>query len=436
MIMIRKALVSGMAALAAVASLPGRAAAPVPATVGAPVTITFYNYNLASAGVGADATRKLLQEFMAANPNIKVNAVGVNGAQLMARLQADVVAQRPVDVAQVIFSDLDFVAHNLGAKPLESVIPASELAANNAGMAPNALKLGMLDGKTYGLPYTISTPVLFYNTSLFKAAGLDPQHPPQTWSEVKEAALAIRKRTGKAGFVASMFGPGTADWILQGVVRSNGGEVISRDRKTLRFAEPESVAAISMLRDMNDSGALEKMDGAAAMEAMTGGGLGMYLESSAVQAHLLAGAKDRFELRASTMPSFGAKPVRPNNSGSALVVLSADPLKQRAAWELMKFLTSKRGYTVITSEIGYLPLRPEIVDAPQYLGAWAKDHPMVRPNLKQLAVLEPWEPMPGPNYRQIDKIMMDAVELAVRGKVDVRLTLKAAQDAAQHLMPK
>ena len=52
--------------------------------------------------------------------------------------------------------------------------------ANNVGMAPKALKLGVLDGKTYALPYTISTPILFYNADLFKAAGLDPQRPPQT----------------------------------------------------------------------------------------------------------------------------------------------------------------------------------------------------------------------------------------------------------------
>jgi multiple sugar transport system substrate-binding protein len=393
--MIRKTFLLGAAALAATVSLPGRAG-PVPATVDKPVTITFYNYNLATAGLGADGTRKLLQEFMAANPNVKVNAVGVNVAQLMPRLQADVAAQRPLDVAQVAFGDLDFVAHNLGAQPIESIVPVSELAANNVGMAPKALKLGVLDGKTY----------------------------------------AIRKNTGKAGFAAGLFGPSAYDWILQGVVRSNGGEVISRDRKTLRFAEPESVAAISMLRDLNDSGAMEKINSSAAMEAMTAGTLGMYLESSAVQGYLLAGAKDKFDLRATTMPAFGAKPPRPNNSGSALVILTRDPLKQRAAWELTKFLTSKRGYTVITSEIGYLPLRPEIVDDPQYLAAWAKEHPMVRPNLKQLAVLEPWDPMPGANYRQIGKMMMDAVEQAVRGQGDVRQTLKAAQDTAQALMPR
>jgi len=64
--MIRKTFLLGAAALAATVSLPGRAG-PVPATVDKPVTITFYNYNLATAGLGADGTRKLLQEFMAAN---------------------------------------------------------------------------------------------------------------------------------------------------------------------------------------------------------------------------------------------------------------------------------------------------------------------------------------------------------------------------------
>lgn len=103
--MIRKTFLLGAAALAATVSLPGRAG-PVPATVDKPVTITFYNYNLATAGLGADGTRKLLQEFMAANPNVKVNAVGVNVAQLMPRLQADVAAQRPLDVAFSGYAEL------------------------------------------------------------------------------------------------------------------------------------------------------------------------------------------------------------------------------------------------------------------------------------------------------------------------------------------
>jgi multiple sugar transport system substrate-binding protein len=407
-------------------------AAPV---IAAPVEITFYDYNLASAGNGADATRKLLAEFMAANPLIRVKGVAVPVEGFSGRVQADIAARRPVDLAQLAFSDLDFAAHSLGARPLEDLVPAAELAADFQGMSPTGLKLGVLDGKTYGLAYTFSTPVLFYNATLFKAAGLDPDHPPRTWAEVKQAALAIKAKTGKGGLITGILGPTAFDWLFQGVVRSNGGEVISRDRRTLTFAQPPAVQAVEMLRDLNDSGALVNLQLNSALEAMAAGDMGMYLQTSAIQAFLVNGAKGRFELRDTTMPSFGDKPVRPNNSGSALVILSDDPMRQRAAWELMKFLTSRHGYTVITSEIGYLPLRTDIVDDPQYLGDWVKQHPLIEPNLRQLAILEPWEPMPGPNYRQIVKTMMDAVETAVTSNVDVAATLQAAQRTAQGLMP-
>ncbi|MCR6673982.1 hypothetical protein [Devosia ginsengisoli] len=55
----------------------------------------------------------------------------------------------------------------------------------------------------------------------------------------------------------------------------------------------------------------------------------------------------------------------------------------------MKFLTSEHGYTIITSEIGYLPLRPAIVTDPDYLAGWVAEHPLVAPNLEQLDRLEP-----------------------------------------------
>ena len=422
-----------LSAVALLAAGPAFAQA-IPATVDQPVTITFYNYNLGSAGIGADATRKLINEFMAVNPNVTVEGVPYSSADA-SRIQADLAAGLPVDLVQTVFSDLDFAVTNFGAQALEDIVPAEELAAHFEGMSENGLKLGVLNGKTYGLAYTFSTPVLFYNADLFRAAGLDPDNPPKTWAELKQAALAIEEKTDAEGFTGGITGPGAADWLFQGVVRSNGGEVISRDRTTLKFAEPEAVEAVAMLRDLYDAGVYENMDFNGAVENMSAGTLGMYLQTSALQGSLVAGAAGKYELRASTMPSFGDKPTRPNNSGSALTIHTTDPVKQRAAWELMKFLTSERGYTIITSEIGYLPLRPAIVDDPQYLGEWVKEHPLVQPNLEQLARLEPWDPMPGPNYRQIVKTMMDSVEMAVFGGADVEATLADAQANAQALMP-
>jgi multiple sugar transport system substrate-binding protein len=231
-----------------------------------------------------------------------------------------------------------------------------------------------------------------------------------------------------------MFGP-SSDWMYQGIILSAGGTTISDDHKTLMFGEGKALDAIRMLRGMADAGAMQDLALDQQTETFASGNAGMYLQTSALQSALISGSTGKFELRDAAMPSFGDMATRPTNSGSALVIFSNDPLKQRAAWELMKFLTSKRGYTIITSQIGYLPLRTDIVDDPQYLGPWVKDHPLVRPNLDQLDRLSPWVSFPGQNYHQIEKTLTDAVEQAVFGKDDAAKVMTDAEHQAQQLMP-
>lgn len=432
----RRHFLAGTVALAATGPSSRASAQAMPAVVDRPVTISYYNYNLASAGNGAEATKRMIADFQRAEPNVRVEGVGASSSDITTRIQADVAAGRVPDVVQMVFSDLEFAVDKLGAVALEDVVPAEELRAHFEGIVPNGLQLGVVRGKTYGLAYTFSTPVLFYNADLFRKAGLDPERPPKTWAEVKAAALAVAASTRKEGLATGIFGPSAGDWLFQGVLRSNDGALMSPDRKRLAFAAPAAVEAVAMLRDLSDSGAYANLDLTAAMESMAAGNVGMYLQTSAIQGFLVKGAEGRFDLRATTMPRFGDKPQRPNNSGSALVILSRDPARRRAAWELMKFMTSKEAYTIITSQIGYLPLRTDIVDDPRYLGDWVKKHPLIRPNLEQLAMLERWETFPGPNYRQIQKIMMEGAEQAVFGGADPAAAMKEAQDSAQALMPR
>lgn len=398
-----------------------------------PVTITFYNYNLATASAGADATRELIAKFEEENPNIKVETVGVPSNDIVTRLQADMAAGQQPDVAQLVFRDLIYIASDLGANALEDMAGPQGYAALTDGMISRGLDLGKVDDKTYGLAYTFSTPILYYNADLFRAAGLDPENPPKTWAEVKAAADAIAEKTDADGFFPGAYGPADGTFVYQAILMSNGGKV--RDGNTLTFANAEGIEAVQMLRDMVDSGGHARIDTSGASEAMAAGQLGMFLYTSAVQNSLSTAAEGNWELRVAGMPSFGDKPTAPTNSGSALYVFSKDPIKQRASYELMKFLTSKFGYTIITSKIGYLPLRLDIVDDPEYLGAWTEAHPLIRPNLEQLERLTPNVAFPGPNYRQAEAMMKDAVTEAVLGGGDVTEVLRSAQDNAQGLMP-
>ncbi len=396
------------------------------------VTISFYSYNLASAGIGAEGTQQLIDEFEVLHPNIQIEAVGVPGADILARVQATTVAGSPPDVAQLIFDSLGFIVENYGVTPLEQIVPPNELAAHLEGFHPRGLALGQVEEQTYGLAFTFSTPVLFYNADIFREAGLDPDQPPRTWEEVKAYGQQIIENTDHEGIFVGVFAG--FDWMLQSLILSNGGRVLSEDGTRLTFAEPEAIEAVATLQDLVQSNVHPGLGGVGA-DAFNAGNMGMYLQTSAVQAGLITASEGNFELRAAPMPGFGDRPAVPVNSGSALFILARDPLKQRAAWDFMKFVTSERGYTIITSEIGYLPLRPAIVDDPQYLQEWVAENPLVQPNLEQLDRLEPWVSMPGPNYRQIVTIFMSASEEAVYGTGDPAEILSAAQERANQLLP-
>lgn len=112
-----------------------------------------------------------------------------------------------------------------------------------------------------------------------------------------------------------------------------------------------------------------------------------------------------------------------------------DPAKQRAAWELIKFLTSEQAYVTIASKVGYLPLRTGLLTDPNGLQPWAQQNPLIKPNVDQLASMEPALPFPGSGYQQIRDGMMTAVENAVYQGADPKATLATAQDQASRLLP-
>ncbi|WP_327140061.1 ABC transporter substrate-binding protein [Nocardia sp. NBC_01327] len=409
------------------------------------VSIVFESYNYGLAGAWTDTFNSLISDFGKRFPNIKVTAQKPQGnspnpaTDTISSIQNQMVAGTPPDVAQLGFSDLDFTIHQLQAKSLDTLFGKQAVQANFDGatfpFAPKARTLDDWDGQTYGVPFVFSTPVLYYNASLFSQAGLDPNKPPATWQEVADASKAINTKTGKDGVYIDCLTKAAKDWCFQSMVRSNGGRVISEDRHSLTYADDPSVQVTKMAQDLVNAGEMPKLAQKQGYEAFARGDIGMILETSSIQGTFTAGAKDKWDLRAAAMPSFGPKPTVPTNSGAGLHILSKDPAKQRAAWELIKFLTSEDSYTRITTNIGYLPLRSDMLTAPGVLHDWAAKNPLVTPNVAQLANMEPWVSMPGNNYLQVRDGMMDAVESIVFQGKDPQSTLTAARNEGAKLLP-
>lgn len=105
------------------------------------------------------------------------------------------------------------------------------------------------DGKVFAVPTNAYSFGLVYNRALFAEAGLDPDSPPKTWDEVREAARQITEKTGAAGFSA-LTTANTGGWQFTGITYSFGGTVENEDGTKATFDDNPSKDALELLQAM------------------------------------------------------------------------------------------------------------------------------------------------------------------------------------------
>lgn len=399
-----------------------------------PVTITFEAYSYGVDGAPGEGMQQLLDEFEDANPNITVEPISTPAGEIHTSIQLQAASGEAPDVAQVGWSKLAFLVENLPYVPVEELAPDDEWADHIAGFTPEVLAIGEHDGAVAGMPFTVSIPTVLYNADLFREAGLDPEDPPATWEEAQAAATAITEATDAEGIYVAVVDPAKSDYLTQSLVYSNGGELITDDGE-VSIDEPEAVEALSMVQELSSSGAQPRVPTADALALMEAGDLGMLVVSTSVLGKTAAAAEGSYELRTAPMPSFGDEPAQPTSSGAGLFVFTDDPQRQAAAWKLIQFLTGDRGMTIVTSKIGYLPLRPALLEDQEHLAPFVAEDPRILAAVEQLDDLHPYADLPGPDGARAREVLQDAVEAIVLGNADPESTLADAADRMRSLLP-
>jgi len=406
------------------------------------VSIKLASYLPVLGAVAINTLNGFIAGFEKAHPNITVTlepeASTAEGA-ISGQVQQDAIAGQVPDVVQIPFGEMLNLVHSFNGINLTKVVGSTSLAAEWGGAnpyAPAITKLGVIDGNVYAIPWTLSTPLLFYNADLFKAAGLDPATPPTTWPQVNRYAQAIKKVHNSTGIVDGCIGAASSgiDWCLQSMIFSASGTVMNPKRTAPTFNNPQLITAMKGLQSLGASGAIDNLTTAQAIQAWGAGKLGMFLSTSAMQGSLIRANGGHFQMMVANEPGFGHTISVPTNSGSGLVILSKDKLKQQAAWSLIQYLTSAESMTSVTENIGYAPLRPSIVNLPQYLKTWAAAQPFLAPAMDQLSRIQQWQAYPGPNYAALSGILVNAATAITFQGADPQSTMDAAQSQAVGLM--
>ncbi|PYM24213.1 MAG: ABC transporter substrate-binding protein [Candidatus Rokuibacteriota bacterium] len=396
-----------------------------------PVTIEYWHIN--SPTFGGPAAKELVQLFEAKHPNIKVVEKFQPGVYtgLMQQLQVSLAAKRPPAVAQIGYNLTAYAAGQFPHVLLDKYRKSDH--AFFKGIPDNIMALGVLGGTLHGIPFGVSTPVMYYNADLFKAAGLNADQPPQTWDELQRQGAIIRQKTGK---LAVYLQQPNDEWIDQTLIWGNGGRPLSEDGKRIGWDAPEAMEAMQMWQDMvNKSKIAANLTWEEGLQAFLSGHVAMCLTTIGRQEHMRRNATG-FQVRAVPVPRFGSKPLATATGGNVLMIFASDPAQERAAWEWIKFLLSPEGATIWTKGTGYLPPRAELANDPRYLKPFFDEAPLMKAALQTFPYAKPWVSFPGPRGLEITKILIKARDEVLEGKRPAELILKEAAQQANALLPK
>jgi multiple sugar transport system substrate-binding protein len=307
----------------------------------------------------------------------------------------------------------------------DKFLPTSWAASGAPGKAPTGVPL-------YGLSYG-----LFYNTKLFKEAGISA--PPTTWSEfVADAKKLTKPDQGQWG-VALEGGSITenAHWAFI-LGRQNGGQLFDKGGKPT-FDSPPIVKGVKQYVDLwgenkvISPSAAQYSDGTQALGQFAKGKAGMTLWQNNAENNVKTNGMKPSEYSVADVPVVdgSSSPVMTHVAGINVSVFESSKHKD-AALAFVKFLTSPEQQVSLNTQFGSLP----VVKAAQSNKAFSA------PNLKTFngILAQHAEPMPLINEEgQMETFIGDAVKqliatAATKGSVsegEVKSALTAANQKMQ-----
>jgi putative chitobiose transport system substrate-binding protein len=196
-----------------------------------------------------DYFKNLIASFESQNPSIKVKWVDVPWAAMENKILTVVSAKTPPDVVNL---NPDFASQLAGRNAwldLDAKVPS----AVRSSYLPNIWQASTLNGKSFGIPWYLTTRLTIYNTDLLKQAGINKA--PTNYVELAQTAQKIKDKTGKYAFFAT-FVPQDSGEVLESFVQM-GVTLVSADGKAA-FNSPQGKAAFQYWVDLYKKGLLPK----------------------------------------------------------------------------------------------------------------------------------------------------------------------------------
>ncbi len=302
---------------------------------------------------------------------------------LQKKVLASVVAGRSPDISQ------NFEALTLKLSRAGKLVSLDKLIAREpdpesfkSDIIPVLLANNTFDGELWSFPFNKSVPVLYYNKEMFANAGLDPEKPPATVSELMEYSRKLtvdRNHDGKPetyGFALTL----RNQWNWACRMISYGGTMFEPHNRKVFLDSRASILATRSYSDMIHEGTAKFASGYDHQNDWLAEKVAMF-EASIVSRVYLKG-KIKFNYGVAPVP-YGEKPAVILSGTNINIFDNGDPERIAGAWDFIKWFTSTEVGARWSLNSTYLPVRKSSLNSEILQKAFAADKNLFAP-YKQL----------------------------------------------------
>ena len=400
----------------------------------AEVVLQFY-FPVAVGGKAANTIDSLTADYVSQTPGVKIDAVYSGSYQdTITKVLTAVKGGNSPQLSVILSVDMFTLIEEEAIVSFEELFTTDEERAWLAGFYPAFMENSQTGGKTYGVPFQRSTPVLYWNKEAFEEAGLDPDTPPATWDEMVSFGKKLTK-TDTAGNV-SQWGvripsSGFPYWLFQGLTTQNDVFVMNADGNETYFDDPAVIEALQYMVDLSTKYKVMApgiIEWGTTPKAFFERETAMMWTTTGNLTNVRANAP--FDFGVAMLPA-NKRRGAPTGGGNFYIFKKTTPEERTAALKLIRFLTQPERTAEWSMKTGYLGTRPDAYET-QALKDYVMKFPPAAVARDQLefatAELSTYQ------TGRVRKLLDDAIQAALTGTKSPSEALGAAQKQADRLL--
>lgn len=355
-------------------------------------TVTFWH---AMSGAQEEALTKISDDFMKANPKIKIKLQNQSQySDLQAKINSTLPS--PKDLPTITQAYPGWLWSAAQDDMLVDLKPYMEEKTIGWGdqepIKESLLKGAQIDGKQYGIPFNKSTEVLVYNADMLKEYGVEI---PKTLDELAEASKTIYEKSGKkvvgAGFDS------LNNYYAIGM--ENKGVEFTKDMK---FDSKESKEVINYYLDgikdgyFRIAGSDKYLSGPFANKQIA-----MFVGSIAGEGYVKKDTEGKFEYGVAPRP----EKINLQQGTDIYMFNSASSEERTAAFQFMKYLASADAQLYWAINTGYMPIVDSVIESDDYKNAEGTKIPAILKETTSDLFSIPVKENADPAYNELRTVM-------------------------------